>query len=378
MAKITDAAYFEAFTDRQKEGAELLDGALSGDRTAQHMLREGIATSDIASALSPTLNYIALQNYADQPKVWAGFAERNILDNFLAQPYYNLSFDDQSNVPPGYSGDNFIAGALPTVKEYAPYPTIAFTASQQSLKLKKSGESIQFSWESIINDNQFGLLERVPSAFGKHAAGQEDAEATKQLVTVGNTLNTGLFTGQTVIAPGATAPLTLPNLENALQLIANQTYNGQKVSPASRYALVVSPSLQLTAEAILATTSIGAVTTSGSTVTTIERGNPIGSRVNLVVNPWITKIAPTLTAAWFLIPIPGAADQNPPVLLNFLRGYETPEIWVKDNASYLLSGGKVPERRGSFDNDDYQLRVRHTATGGYLTSAGYIGTLGTP
>lgn len=378
MAKITEAAYFEAFTDRQKEAAELLDGALNGDRVAQHLLREGIATSDIASALSPTLNYLALSNFEEQPKVWQEFAERNILDNFLAQPYYNLSFDDQSNIPPGYSGDNFIPGALPTVKEYAPYPTIAFTATTQQLKLKKSGESIQFSWESIINDNQFGLLERVPSAFGKHAAGQEDAEATKQLVTVAGALNTGLFTGQAVIAPGATAPLTLPNLENALQLIANQSYNGVKVNPARRYALVVPPSLELTAQNILAITQISATTTSGSTVTAIERGNPIGSRVKLVVNPWITKIAPTLTAAWFLIPLPGTSEAAPPVLLNFLRGYETPEMWVKDNVSYNLGGGKVPERRGSFDNDDYQLRVRHTATGGYLTSAGYIGTLGTP
>lgn len=375
MAKITDAAYFEKFTARQKEAAELLDGSLNGDRTAQHLLKEGIATSDIAAALSPTLNFLALQNYREQPKVWSEFATRNVLDNFLEQPYYNLSFDDQSNVPPGYSGDVFIPGSLPTVAEYAPYPTIAFSASEDKLKLKKSGESIQFSWESIINDNQFGLLERVPTAFGAHAAGREDSEATKQLVTVGGALNPGLFTGQAVIPAGATAPLTLANLENALQLIANQSYNGRKVNPATRYALVVSPSLQLTAENILSITSVSQTITNGSTVTALERGNPIGSRVKLVVNPWITTIAPTLTAAWFLIPL-NASNQNPPVLLNFLRGYETPEIWVKDNSAYNLGGGKVPERRGSFENDDIQLRVRATATGGYLASAGYIGSLG--
>ncbi len=376
MTKITDEAYFEGFTSRQKEAAELLSGSLEGDRTARHMLVEGIATSDIASALSPTLNYISLQNYRQTPKVWDEFAQRNVLDNFLAQPYYNLSFDDQSNIAPGYSGDNFIPGSLPTVKEYAPFPTIAFTASTASLKLKKSGESIQFSWESIINDNQLGLLERVPTAFGKHSAGREDSEATKGLVTLTG-LNTALFAGQTAIAPGATAPLTLPNLENAFQLISQQTYNGVTVSPATQYALVVPPSLQLTAETILSTVTIGSTVTSGSTVTTYERANPVQNRVKLVVNPWITKIAPTLTSAWFLVPVPGTSDQNPPILLSFLRGYETPEMWVKDNASYQLGGGKVPERRGSFDNDDYQIRVRHTATGGVLPTAGYIGTLGT-
>ena len=376
MTKITEAAYFENFTPRQIEGAEMLDGALQGDTKAQYLLKEGIATSDIASALSPTLNYIALKNYADQPKFWQDFAVRNVLDNFLAQPYYNLEFSDQSNIPPGYSGDSFIAGALPTVSEYAPYPTISFSESSDTLQVKKSGESIQFSWESIINDNQFGMLERVPTAFGKHAAGREDAEAVKQLVTPANTLNSGLFSGQTVIAPGATAPLTLSNLENALDLISKQTYNGQTVSPSTQYTLVVGPGLQKTAENILSITSISETTTVGSTTTALDRGNPVAGRIKLVVNPWLTRVASTLTDAWFLIPAPGTAEQNPPVLVNFLRGYEAPEMWVKDSAAYQLGGGKVPERRGSFDNDDYQIRVRHTATGGLLASAGYIGTTG--
>lgn len=375
MTQITDAAYFENFTPRQKEAAELLDGAISGDRIAKHQLTEGIATSDIASALSPTLNYISLQNYRQQPKVWDQFATRNVLDNFLAQPYYNLSFDGQSNIPPAYSGDNFIVGSLPTVKEYAPYPTISFSATTAQLQVKKSGESIQFSWESIINDNQLSLLEKVPTAFGKHAAGREDSEATKGLVSATG-LNTAMFSGQTVIAPSASAPLTLVNLQNALQLISLQTYNGLRVSPATQYALVVSPALQLTAENILAITSYETQVTAGGTVTKSIQGNPIGTRVKLVVNPWITTINAAATAYWFLVPVPGTSDQNPPILLNFLRGYESPEIWVKDNASYFLGGGKVPERRGSFDNDDYQLRTRHTATGGILPTAGYIASTG--
>jgi len=371
MTKITDEAYFERFTPRQKEAAELLDGSLNGDRTAKHKLVEGIATSDIAAALSPTLNYLSLKNYAAQPKVWDQFAERNVLDNFLAQPYYNLSFDDQSNIAPGYSGDNFIPGSLPTVKEYAPYPTISFSASTAQLKLKKSGEAIQFSWESIINDNQLGMLERVPTAFGKHAAGREDSEATKGLVTPAG-INAALFSGQTA----TTGALTLAALQNALQAIAVQTYNGITVSPASSYVLIVSPQNELNARNILATTEVSTEVTSGGTVTRFTRDETIGSRIKLVVNPWITKIAPTAGAAWFLVPAPGTSDQNPPLLLNFLRGYESPEIWVKDNASYFLAGGKVPERRGSFDNDDYQLRTRHTATGGVLPTAGYLASTG--
>lgn len=374
MTLITEK-FLESFTPREKEAAFLLEGALTGDRNDKRNLIEGIAQSDLAAALSPSMQAIALRNYAERPKIWTSFAERNVLDNFLPQPYRNIDFGSQANVPPGYSGDTHVAGALPTVAEYAPYPTIGFTASSQSLKVKKSGENLQISWEAVVTDGDIGVLERVPSAFGRHAAGREDSEATKALVTPTG-LNTGLFTGGTVIAPGATAPLTLANLENALDLISRQSYNGTSVQPASRYALVVPQSLEMTARNILAITNVAEETTSGSTVTSIERGNPVAGRVNLVVNEWITKINPSATAAWFLIPVPGTTDQNPPVLVNFLRGYETPELWVKDNAAYYLGGGKVPERRGSFDNDDYQIRVRHTATGGFLTSAGYIGTLG--
>lgn len=375
MTQITDAAYFERFTPRQKEAAKLLDGALQGDKKAEFLLKEGISTSDIAAALSPTLNYLSLKNYANQPKVWGEFAERNILDNFLAQPYYNLNFDVQTNIPGTYSGDKFVAGSLPTVKEYAPYPEIAFSASSTTLQLRKSGEAIQFSWESVINDNQLSLLAKVPSAFGKHAAGKEDYEAAAQLVTATG-LNTTLFTGQTVIAPGASAPLTLANLENALQLISQQTYNGQTVAPAAQYALVVPPALQLTADQILLTSQIRTSTTTSGVTSELLRGNGIGSRVKVVVAPWITKINASAGAYWFLIPVPGTADQNPPVLVNFLRGYETPEIWVKDTSAYYLGGGEVPLRSGNFDNDAISLRTRHTATGGYLVSAGYISSTG--
>lgn len=367
--------YFEKFTQREVEAAKLLEGSLSGDRNDVNRLVEGIANSDLAALLSPSLNAIALKSYAERPKIWTEFAERNILDGFAEQAFYNIDFSSQANVPPGYSGDFSVPGALPTVAEYAPYPTIGFVASEQTMKAKKSGVNIQFSWESVVTDRNIGLLERVPSAFGRFAANREDSEATKALITPTG-LNTALFVSGTVIPTGASAPLTLANLENALNLIAQQTYNGSTVTPASQYALIVPQSLEMTARNILSITTVSSQTTTGSVVTSTEQGNPVAGRVKLVVNDQITKINPTATAAWFLIPVPGTTDQNPPVLVNFVRGYETPEIWVKDSAAYQLGGGVVPSRRGSFDNDDYQVRVRSTATGGFLTSAGYIASMG--
>jgi hypothetical protein len=115
-------------------------------------------------------------------------------------------------------------------------------------------------------------------------------------------------------------------------------------------------------------------TGAGSTVTIT--GNPLNaSTFDIVVNDWITKINSGAGAYWFLIPVP-SATLNPSVVLGFLRGYETPELRVKSAAGTYAGGGAVPENYGSFENDDWQMRIRHTATGGFFIPAGTIASTG--
>lgn len=359
-------------TPRQVEAAKLLEGALRGDRMDKIKLQEGIATSDLPELLVPTLNKILLDEYAATPRVWDQFATRLVVDDFRPVTFQALKYDDAGE---DNQGDTFREGSLPTVGEYDEYPTAGwFSVTEQTMQVKKAGQRIRFSWESIVNDGQIGLLERLPIELALKAAGKEDEEVTKQLVTTGG-LNTTNFKSANQNLLSGNPVLTLESLEDAIEAANQQTYNGRQITPVTQFALVVPRSLEMTARKILAVQEVRTETTAGSVATTTISGNPIGSQITIVVNDWLTKINSGAGNYWFLIPVPGQ-QLNPAVALGFLRGYETPELRIKSNGGLYLGGGEVPSREGSFDNDDWEMRIRHIATGGFIVPAGTIASTG--
>lgn len=364
----------ENITPRQVEAAKLLEGALRGDRMDKLKLQEGISTSDLPVQLAPTINKIMLANYADQPKVWNTFAQRLVVDDFKAVNYQNLAYEDEGV---DNMGDKFREGSLPTVGEYDEYPTIGwFSLTEAEFKVKKAGSRVRFSWESIVNDGNIGLLERLPLELARKAAGKEDEEVTKQLVTSAG-LNTANFkTANQNILTG-NPELSLEALEAAITAANVQTYNGKSITPLSRFVLVVPQALELTAKKILAIQQVRQEVTVGDTVTSTVSGNPIASSIQIVVNPWIKKIYNNSAADkfWFLLPVP-SDTLNPGIVLGFLRGYEAPELRIKADAGLYLGGGAVPAREGGFDSDDFQMRIRHIATGGFLLPTGTIASTG--
>ena len=313
----------DKITARQLDAAKLLEGALRGDRQDKLKLQEGISTSDLPVQLAPTVNKIMLESYAAQPKVWNQFAT---------------------------------------------------AMTESTMAVKKAGSRIRFSWETIVNDGQIGLLERLPIELAQKAAGKEDEEVTKQLVAAGG-LNTDNFKSGNQNLLSGNGALTIETLEAAIEAANLQTWQGGLMTPISRFALVVPRALEMTARRILAIQSVRTESTVGSTVTSLTSGNPIGSQVEIVVNDWITKINSGAGAYWFLVPVPGQGI-NPNLALGFLRGYETPELRIKMNGGTFIGGGDVPARDGSFDNDDFEMRIRHIATGGFIVPTGTIASTG--
>ena len=362
----------ENTTSRQVEAAKLLEGALRGDRRDKLKLQEGISTSDLPIQLAPVINKILLQNYEATPKVWDQFATRLVVDDFRKQQYLNLRYEDAGL---DNQGDEFREGSLPTVGEYDEYPSAGFfSVTEADFAVKKAGQRVRFSWEAVVNDGNISLLERLPIELGLKAAGKEDEEVTKQLVSSSG-LNTANFKSANNNLFAGNGALTLTNLELAIEAANLQQYNGKLIQPVSRFALVIPRALELTARKILAVQTVETSNTVGSILTKTITGNPIGSQVEIVVNDWITKINSGAGAYWFLIPVP-SATLNPSVVLGFLRGFEAPELRVKAAAGQFLGGGDVPENYGSFDNDDWQMRIRHIATGGFFVPAGTIASTG--
>jgi hypothetical protein len=359
-------------TPRQLEAAKLLEGALRGDRMDKLKLQEGIATSDLPELLVPTLNKILLDEYAATPRVWDQFATRLVVDDFRPVTFQALRYDDAGE---DNQGDTFREGSLPTVGEYDEYPTAGwFNVTEQTMRVKKAGQRIRFSWESIVNDGQIGLLERLPLEMAQKAAGKEDEEVTKQLVSASG-LNTTNFKSANQNLISGNPALTLEALENAIDAANKQTFNGKLITPITQFALVVPRGLEMTARKILAVQEVRTQNGTGSGSTVTISSNPIGSRVTIVVNDWLTKINSGSANYWFLIPVPGQS-LNPALALGFLRGYETPELRIKSNGGIYLGGGEVPAREGSFDNDDWEMRIRHIATGGFIVPAGTLASTG--
>jgi hypothetical protein len=362
----------ENITPRQVEAAKLLEGALRGDRNDRIKLQEGIATSDLPVQLAPVINKILFENYQELPKIWDQFATRIVVDDFRKQQYLNLRYEDDGM---DNQGDKFRDGSLPTVGEYDEYPSAGFfSVTESDFAVKKAGQRVRFSWEAVVNDNNISILERLPIELAQKAAGKEDEEVTKQLVSSSALNATNFKSGNNNLFSGNGA-LTIDNLEKAIQAANLQQYNGKLIQPVTQFALVIPRALELTAKKILAVQTVETSVTSGSILTKTITGNPIGTQVNVVVNDWLTRINSGAGAYWFLIPVP-SASLNPSVVLGFLRGFEAPELRVKAAAGQYFGGGAVPENYGSFDNDDWQMRIRHIATGGFFVPAGTIASTG--
>jgi hypothetical protein len=344
----------EARTPAQQEAAKILSEALNGDRLAQNKLVEGISTSDFPVQLTPALNQIVLNNYAEQPKIWQNWASREVFTDFRESEYMQFTWDhEDEDIPGSNSGFTHTPGGLPVIPEYGEYPVIRFEATGQGLKIHKNGVQIKLSWESIVNDRNFGLLRRIPGEFGRRAATQEDVEATRPLLST-----TNFSAGNGNLVTGSDWALSINSVEAAFEYIAQQTYNGNRVVPATNYKLVIPASLEMTARYIQNITRVERVDGVGTaSEVRYESGNPVGSKFDIVVNPYLTQLG-AQDDQWWLIPTPGSTP-NPAVINGFLAGHEAPEIFVQKTTT----GDPV---EGAFIDDSYSTKVRHVVTGGFI------------
>lgn len=349
-------------TNKQFEAAQLLEGAINGSAVARTKFVEGISTSDLPVALTPTLNQIALNTFAEQPTIWREFASRQVLGGFGSQDFYTFQGWGDADVEPETAGDDFISGGLPTVPEYGEYARLRFEASEKSLKLKKGGVAVQFSWELLKNPANINLIQSAFGEFGRRSRVKEDIEATKQLVSTTNfsAANGNVATGD------ASQPLSVSALEAAFEQIGDQTdLAGNRVIVPGGWKLVVPRSLELTAQQILNITSTKIEETVGGVTTTTESaGNPVAGNISgVVVNPYLTTLGGSSTA-WYLVPTPGSTP-NPSVVNLFLAGYENPQIFVKRTTN------SAPEE-GDFIDDSYETKTRHIVTGEFIDPAGTL------
>ncbi|MFA6652509.1 MAG: hypothetical protein WCS46_07535, partial [Bacteroidales bacterium] len=90
----------------------------------------------------------------------------------------------------------------------------------------------------------------------------------------------------------------------------------------------------------------------------IPVNNPAARSATVVVDPFLEAIDESYgTTGWYLFADPRI---RPAVRYGFLRGYETPSIYVREADARLLFGGATDPFDGDFLTDEIAFKLRFT------------------
>lgn len=360
---------------RAAEGNRKALSALGvSQREAQFRAAESIASGELPTQILPAVRRVVSEKHLEVPKVTDQFTTRKTVQGIDVDEEVNvLTFDDQSNIPLTNMGDTFVPGGLPSIGRRERYPQIGFAASGKKIRAGKIGEAFGLDWEAIVNSRgaSISLIRQGFEAFGRHAGNQEEIDVFKRLFKSSGFADGVTAAGFNLVVNGVTNPdLSDPTtIQGAIQAALNrtQTINGSTIPVAySKFILLTTPQYAPTAQAALnvrRVTQVPARTGTGSAArsTQWESELALGADVEVVSSLWINKIWPGVGNAWMLIPVANEGGGDLPVLSsNYLEGYETPSVWIRDSNARNLGGGDVdPMVDGDFDQDAVTTKVRH-------------------
>lgn len=357
--------------ERLQEVAELVEHALDGDFRAQGEIKRQIreydveeshSTSDFPTALKAVTNIAFMDQYSQIESIYPAYTRQYNVNNLRPQSFYSLAFDN-TNLPDANGGvgtTKSAPGGIPRIPELTEFPTISFVASETSFSVAKYGARVNFSFEMLLND-EWGVLETLPTQLAQLARNQEDIVATEVLAsstgpdtTFFNNTNKNLINTTNGFASNNPA-LDVDSVVNAAAVIRSRTYNGNPVIVSS-FSLMVPPALEAEARRLLGVTSF---LIDDPVNGQYNIANPL-SGISLIVNPWLPVIdkSANVNTTWYLLPT-GSQGVRPAVVFSKIRGREVPELRIHSNTGDYLGGGAVPGREGSFLNDDIEFRVRH-------------------
>jgi len=268
--------------ERLNHVAKLVDGALAGNYEAQGAIKSEIrramsveeshSTSDFPTAFRSITQAAFLGQYDQIQSVYPQYTRQYNVNNLRPQSFYSLAYDI-SNLPDSNGGEPTIKsapGGIPRVPELTEFPTISFSASETSFGVSKYGARVQFSFEMLLNDD-WGVLETLPTELAQLARNQEDIVATEVLVDPVNYGPNPVFFNNTNGNIFATANgytnnnpvLSVAAVTEAASHIRSRTFNGNPVV-VSKFILMVPPALEADAKRLLGVTAFEVTDANGT------------------------------------------------------------------------------------------------------------------
>lgn len=331
-----------------KEAKGLMTAALGGDYVADAQLRrkvtaEAYTSSDLAPAVAHLVNLQAIQQLDKPQYSVSDLVNVRVVPDFRPAVLYSLYGDITG---PGLDAN----GAPSRVPEGTQYPTVTVSGVESFYaSLAKRGIRFDYTWEAQVNSAEF--FAGLPTEIAQLSHDADYAEVlTAILSATGVDLAGGSLPNDVTVLPNA--PIAPDAIWEAKRELANRSINGRKIGQLSGYNVLVPIGMKDIIDYQLNRQMIqvqdGSITFNGSSYYQGALGN-----ITTVESPRVTG------TQWVVLPKPGAT-RRPSVELLKLRGYETPELRVRED------GGDA-----SFDTDTKAFRLRYVV-GGALWDENYI------
>jgi hypothetical protein len=350
-----DPRYQRSLTEAAKLCADVFEG-----RKPMHRLQEAMSTSDFPLLFGDIIDRSMLGRYREWPTIWAQLARRGTVRDFRTKRMFTMDGAE---------------GILAAVGPGNEYPEAALNEGKYDYAVSKYGRRVPFLWEVFVNDDLDALRE-TPDRLAKAARMSEERFAT-ELYADSTGPDAAYYTGTRRITTGGTG-LDIAKLTAALSVLWAQVDADGNPIFTGTVRLVVPPALQVTAMNIMNATEIRVAAGSGSATTDqAVAKNWVGNQVaEVVVNPWLPIVdsSANKNTTWYLFADPGAG--RPAMEVGFLRGHESPELFLKSPNAVRVGGGLVGAEEGSFETDGIDYKVRHVFGGALMepkASVAYIG-----
>lgn len=353
-----------AYQRRLAETLDLYTRVIKGDEWAALTFKqEAMTTSDFSLLFGDILDRQMLARYQQMPVNWSMIARRGRVRDFRSVKRFTLDGGE---------------AILDEVGEQSEYPAAALIDGDYEYRVRKHGRRIPLSWETLINDDLDAFADN-PNRLANASRRSEE-----RFVTALYAASTGPVSPFFSVANGnkTTETLSVPGLQEAFRLLAEQVDTDGAPIFVEAVTLVVPPALEVPARNIINATEIIAAAGSGPGNQTgfgqdqLRVTNWMRNRVTLVVNPWLPIVDTTTgNTAWYLFANPSAG--RPAMEVGFLIGHETPELFMKHPNATRVGGGMVDPMDGDFGTDSVEWKVRHVFGGTLMDPKSAVASDGT-
>ncbi len=334
---------------------EVINNASQGSYLAKAMLQEAMTTSDFPYLFGDIIDRVLLAGYKELVTSYQDYCH---VDNTIIdfRPVHRFTIDGAQ-------------GLLPVVGQNENYPEVKMIEGQYQYQVQKHGNSIPFSYEMLRNDD-LGSFNDIPQRFGRSCRRSVENFAASLHTDVNGPI-AGFFSdaNENIIhkSVGCTydnPALTIDGIADGLGLLGRKVdKDGQPIDTSAVYLVVGTKAQEIQANRCINATEYRVTDAKGNI--TLISGNGLGAGLQIRRNPYIAQIATTNPNSWFLFASPEQA--RPAIEIGFLRGNDTPEMFMKSSSAIRVGGGGlINPIDGDFDTDSIMYKVRYCFGGSVM------------